>query len=387
MTNEPSSDANRTGWERIGAHFLESRPTCDVPAIWDWAMYGTGPGAEVFGDLAGRRVLDLGCGAGRHAAHLVTHHAVHVDAVDYAASQIERANRYFGHLPNVHFHQADAITFLDDAEPYDVVYSVLGLMYLDPHRLLPALAGAVKDDGLLLASVLHTSNTGEGPSAAIAPRTEHAPLKGKAAVPLRMWVLDETAWTQLLSEHGFAVENISTIRPDDGDSPVQCRLIQARRTATRPPARVSSRPRSVAAPTPHATLGVGVIVQDGRGRILLGQHHGGTFELPGGKLDLGEDAATAAARELLEETGLAVRPQDVDVFAMLYDAFGGLNRVTLGAVATAWSGEPVAAEPHLVDQWAGSPSTHCQAPVRGFSPGPHSLAPRTSHRSSPSPSP
>ncbi len=43
--------------------------------------------------------------------------------------------------------------------------------------------------------------------------------------------------------------------------------------------------RNTRPPAAQAALGVGVIVQDGRGRVLLGRHHSGTWELPGGKVD------------------------------------------------------------------------------------------------------
>ena len=50
---------------------------------------------------------------------------------------------------------------------------------------------------------------------------------------------------------------------------------------------------------------------DGDGRVLLvrrGQEPAiGTWSIPGGRVEQGEDDATATAREVLEETGLVVR--------------------------------------------------------------------------------
>jgi ADP-ribose pyrophosphatase YjhB (NUDIX family) len=57
------------------------------------------------------------------------------------------------------------------------------------------------------------------------------------------------------------------------------------------------------------TGGVRLIISDEAGRILLvRQHHEGRdiWLPPGGSIEAGEDAARAAAREALEETGLVV---------------------------------------------------------------------------------
>jgi len=56
--------------------------------------------------------------------------------------------------------------------------------------------------------------------------------------------------------------------------------------------------------------GVRVVVRDDEGRILLvrQRHEGrGIWMLPGGAIEAGETSRDAAAREVLEETGLTVR--------------------------------------------------------------------------------
>ena len=57
-------------------------------------------------------------------------------------------------------------------------------------------------------------------------------------------------------------------------------------------------------------MGVGVVVRDPRGRLLLVQRgidpRRGEWALPAGFLDEGEDPRAAAARECREETGLDV---------------------------------------------------------------------------------
>lgn len=56
-------------------------------------------------------------------------------------------------------------------------------------------------------------------------------------------------------------------------------------------------------------------MHDARGRLLLVQRANppaaGTWSLPGGRVEPGEDDAAAVAREVLEETGLVVTVQDL----------------------------------------------------------------------------
>lgn len=111
-------------------------------------------------------------------------------------------------------------------------------------------------------------------------------------------------------------------------------------------------PRNARPPLAQASLGVGVIVQDPEGRILLGRHRGGTWELPGGKVDpTHESVAAAAARELREETGLRVPVDAVTVFAMVHDVVVSINRISMGARVRADSAEARVTEPHLISAW------------------------------------
>lgn len=109
--------------------------------------------------------------------------------------------------------------------------------------------------------------------------------------------------------------------------------------------------RNARPPLAQAAFGVGVVVQDGEGRILLGRHRGGTWELPGGKVDPTHETVAAAARELREETGLVVSEDAVSVFAMVHDVVGGINRISMAALVKVEAAVPQVTEPHNVSTW------------------------------------
>jgi 8-oxo-dGTP diphosphatase len=100
-------------------------------------------------------------------------------------------------------------------------------------------------------------------------------------------------------------------------------------------------------------IGVGVLViRDGL--VLLGERRGshgaGTWALPGGHLEHGEEPLSCARRELLEETGLvagsvALGPYSSDLFAR------GLHYVTLFVVAGGVTGEATVREPDKCARW------------------------------------
>ncbi|MFD8999607.1 NUDIX domain-containing protein [Streptomyces sp. NPDC059582] len=341
---DPES-VNTDVWQAYGAHHLRRGTVLPEAERLDWGLSGTGPGAEILGELAGRRVLDLGCGTARHAAHLVRAHGATVDAVEVSPSQYERARARHGALPGLRLVRADAVEHLRTAGPYDVVYSVNAVPYLDPRRLLPALATALAPGGTLCFSALHTNSAGEGPSSAVEARPETLRFAGGGDHTVRMWVLAPPVWERLLTEHGLHVEGVEVLDAPEPGNLASYRLFRARR-----PERVVSRPRTDLPPVAHAALGVGAILYGPRG-LLLGRHRRGTWELPGGTVEPGESLQEAVVRELAEETGLVTAPSDVRLLGTLLDHVDGVVRVTVAAVVTAWRGEPADQPGERVGDW------------------------------------
>jgi 8-oxo-dGTP diphosphatase len=102
-------------------------------------------------------------------------------------------------------------------------------------------------------------------------------------------------------------------------------------------------------------VGVGVIVvRDDR--VLLGRrlasHGAGTWALPGGHLEYGEEVEACARREVTEETGLALGRLSRGPFASNVFHAEGRHYVTLFVVAQALAGEPEVREPDKCAGWS-----------------------------------
>ncbi|KAI0004707.1 nudix domain-containing protein [Xylariaceae sp. FL0662B] len=67
--------------------------------------------------------------------------------------------------------------------------------------------------------------------------------------------------------------------------------------------------------SPHPRVGVGAMVYNAKGELVMGKrkggHGAGTWQFPGGHLEMGESFFECAERETLEETGLRVKAEKV----------------------------------------------------------------------------
>ncbi|MFE6961566.1 NUDIX domain-containing protein [Streptomyces sp. NPDC057696] len=349
-----AEDINADAWTVYGRRQLDRAFMPPVPQQLNWAPWDrVGPGVEVLGDITGRRVLDIGSGAGHHAVHLAQAHGARVTAIELSPTQHQRATSTHSEVPRVEFVQGDVVDHLRAVEPFDAAYAIGSLAFTDPHRTLPALRAGLRPGAPLVLSLLHTDLHDRGPSTTVAPREQMILLRDDPPLATQMWVLAPQLWEDLLTEYGFRVEGIDLLRHPDENVPVVQQLIRARRLPNRP-ARITSRPRGTRAPAAHAAIGVGAIVLGDQG-LLLGRHRRGTLELPGGTVEAGESFEQTVIRELAEETGLTARPDDVTLLGTLVDHVGGVVRVTVGAVVSAWQGRPATQPDESVGDWAWHP--------------------------------
>jgi SAM-dependent methyltransferase len=129
----------------------------EVPGRFEWTRQpGIGPGLAPLADLAGRTVVEVGCGSGHNMAYLVgREHAVGT-GIDHDPVKIGRARSRYGHLPGISFILGDAAETLRTFKPgsLDLCLSVFGaLSFTDPRPILAAVARALRPGGLLAVTM------------------------------------------------------------------------------------------------------------------------------------------------------------------------------------------------------------------------------------------
>jgi SAM-dependent methyltransferase len=123
-----------SGWERAAEH-------ADLLALLP--------------DVAGRRVLDLGCGAGQLARHLGMLGAAEVIGVDVSERMLELARTEWAH-PKVTYRRAALEELIFPPEQFDLIVSSLALHYVHDYAgLILRIAGWLSPGGTLVYSIEH----------------------------------------------------------------------------------------------------------------------------------------------------------------------------------------------------------------------------------------
>ncbi len=107
-------------------------------------------------DLAGREVVDLGCGYGAFARWAVEQGATRVDALDLSRSMLDRARELTDTAAAIRWTRADLAEVDLPEASYDVAYSALAVHYLaDLARFVAQVHGALRPGGVLVLTTEH----------------------------------------------------------------------------------------------------------------------------------------------------------------------------------------------------------------------------------------
>src|SRR5688500_8685331 len=155
--DDPAFFAGYSTLERFGAGWERDAERDDLLAL--------------LSEVDGRRVLDLGCGAGQLAHHLATTGAADVVGVDISERMLALARAEWAH-PRVTYHREAIETVAFSAGRFDLIVSSLVLHYVDDYAgLIRRIAGWLAPGGVLVYSTEHPIFT--------------------ARLPDEGWVLDE----------------------------------------------------------------------------------------------------------------------------------------------------------------------------------------------------
>ena len=147
--DDPGFFAGYSTLERFGAGWERASERADLLAL--------------IGDVEGRRVLDLGCGAGQLARHLAEAGAVDVIGVDVSERMLAMARTDWAH-PRVTYVRDALETVAFPPARFDLVVSSLALHYVDDYAgLIARIATWLSAGGGLVYSTEHPLYTARLP--------------------------------------------------------------------------------------------------------------------------------------------------------------------------------------------------------------------------------
>ncbi len=109
-------------------------------------------------------------------------------------------------------------------------------------------------------------------------------------------------------------------------------------------------------------VGIGVMLLC-HNQVLLGKRHDdpakadselhgeGTWTMPGGGVEFGEELEETAQREVWEETGITINPQKLALISISNDKVADAHFITLGLLCQEFEGTAHVKEPDEITEW------------------------------------
>jgi SAM-dependent methyltransferase len=220
----PHAEHNRRIWDQYSDQYQSEHGQQLADSGGDaWGVWQL-PESElsVLGDVAGRDVLELGCGAAQWSIVLARRGA-NATGIDLSERQLAHARR-LTRAAGIEFPlvagSAEATPFADRS--FDIVFCDWGAMtFADPYRTVPEAARLLRPGGLL--AFLTSTPLVE---CAWSPEADHPGDRlltdywGMHEVPdpdgATMFQLPYGEWIRLFIDSGFAIESLIELRPPAG---------------------------------------------------------------------------------------------------------------------------------------------------------------------------
>lgn len=109
-------------------------------------------------------------------------------------------------------------------------------------------------------------------------------------------------------------------------------------------------------------VGFGVMILKDN-KVLLGKRHEdpekadselhgeGTWTMPGGKIEFGENFEDASYREVMEETGIKINKDKLKFISITNDVGEDAHFITIGFLCEDFEGSPQVLEPDEITEW------------------------------------
>lgn len=224
MPAKPSDEAlkNRAYWDRTSDEYQERHREFIGRPDPRWGVWQI-PESElnVLGDVSGKDVLELGCGAAQWSILLAKHGARPV-GLDNSERQLEHARRLMAEegvdFPLVHASAEDVPL---PAAAFDVVFCDHGAFtFGDPYKLMPEAARLLRPGGLLAFSMTSAFVSVCDKDETVVPelQRDYFGMHELDDGDVVEYQLPYGEWIRLFRAHGFVVEDLIEPRPTEDAS-------------------------------------------------------------------------------------------------------------------------------------------------------------------------